>query len=118
MKKSVRLIAVVMVALMLCLSLTSCFGKTLSGKYESDAGLLGKTTYEFSGKTVKISYTSILGTVHSVEGEYAIDDDEITFTFSDVEDDEKEDAKKLEGTFTFEEKEDSIVIGKVEYTKK
>ena len=116
MKKSIKIVAVAMVVLMLCLSLASC-GKTLTGEYESDAGLFGKTSYEFSGKTVKISYTSILGTVNSIEGEYSIDDDEITFTFEDVDEEKEEDAKKLDGTFTFEEGEDYIKIGNFKYEK-
>ena len=116
MKKSIKIVAVAMVVLMLCLSLASC-GKTLAGEYESDAGLFGKTTYKFSGKTVKISYTSVLGTVNSIEGEYSIEDDEITFTFEDVEEDKEDDAEQLEGTFTFEEGEDYIKIGNFQYDK-
>ncbi len=115
MKKSIRIIAVVMVALMLCLTLASC-GKTLSGKYTSDKGILGETTYEFSGKKVEISYKSLLGTVTTVEGEYEIDDDKITITLVDEDADEK-DAKDLSGTFAFEETENGIKIGLVEYKK-
>ena len=114
MKKSIRFIAVAMVVLMLCLSLASCGGKTLSGEYE-----MGGVTYKFnSDKTVKISYTTFLsGQIYSIEGEYKIDDDEITFTFEDVEENQKDDAKKYDGTFTFEEGEDYIKIGNFQYEK-
>ncbi|MBQ8330946.1 MAG: hypothetical protein IJX94_00415 [Clostridia bacterium] len=116
MKKSIRILSVVLVALMLCLSLTAC-GKTLSGKYTSDAGIFGETTYEFSGKKVEISYKSLLGTVTTVEGEYEIDDDKITITITD-EDADDDDAKKLSGTFAFEEQDDGdIKIGVIEYKK-
>ena len=112
MKKSIRFVALAMVALMLCLCLASC-GKTLSGKYKADAGILGETTYSFSGSKVEISYKSLLGTITTVEGEYTIDDDQITITIGEDE----EDADKLGGTFAFEETEEGIKIGVIEYKK-
>ena len=45
--------------------------------------------------------------VASVEGEYSIKDDQITLTFGEEDDD----AKKMNGTFDFEEGEDYIKIG-------
>ena len=112
MKRSIRFIAIAMVLLMLCLSLASC-GKTLSGKYTSDKGLFGETTYEFSGSKVEISYKSLLGTVTTVNGTYEIDDDKITITLDDGDDENKD----LAGTFAFEETDDGIKIGIVEYKK-
>ena len=105
MKKSVRILAVAMVAVMLCLTLASC-GKTLSGKYE--ATVLGSgVELEFDGK--KVTYTAkILGAeAASVEGTYEIKDDEITLSFEG----DDEDADELEGTFDFEEGDDYIKIG-------
>ena len=105
MKKSVKVLALAMVAIMLCLSLVSC-GKTLSGEYE--ATLFGSgVVLEFEGK--KVTYTAkVLGMeAAAVEGEYSIEDDQITLTFGEEDDD----AKKLNGTFDFEEGEDYIKIG-------
>ena len=103
MKKSVRILAIAMVAVMLCLTLVSC-GKTLSGKYE--ATVLGSgIELEFDGK--KVTYTAkVLGAdAASIEGTYEIKDDKITLSF------DSEDAEKLDGTFDFEEGEDYIKIG-------
>ena len=112
MKKSVRILSVVMAVLMLCLTLASC-GKKLSGKYSAEA-LGSGATFEFKGSKVTIA-VKLLGTeVGSAEGTYEIKDDKITFTFED----EDEDVKKYDGTFDFEEKEDSIKIGLIEYEKK
>ena len=110
MKKSIRIIAIAMVAVMLCLALASC-GKTLSGKYENDTL---NVTYEFKGSKVTVSYEGHLtGKITSVEGKYAIDDDKITFTFDD-----EDDADNYAGEFAFEETDDGIKIGKIEYKKK
>ena len=105
MKRSVRILAIAMVAVMLCLTLASC-GKTLSGKYE--ATLLGSgIELEFNGK--KVTYTAkVLGAeAASVEGTYEIKDDKITLSFEG----EDKDAEKMDGTFDFEEGEDYIKIG-------
>lgn len=121
MKKTVKFVALAMVALMLCLALASC-GKTLSGTYEPAAtsgGILGAITdavnsgveYTFSGSKVTIE-TTVLGSVKTFEGKYSIDDDKITFTFED------EDAETYDGTVTFEELENgNIKIGGIEYKK-
>ena len=112
MKKSIRIIALAMVVVMACLAFAAC-GKKLSGKYTSDAGILGETTYTFKGSKVEISYKSLLGTVTTVEGEYEIDGDEITITLADDEDG----SDKLGGTFAFEETDNGIKIGVIEYKK-
>ncbi len=105
MKKSVKILALVMVAAMLCLALVSC-GKKLSGEYE--ATLFGSgVVLNFEGN--KVTYTAkVLGMeAAAVEGEYSIKDDKITLSFGEDDDD----AKKLNGTFDFEEGEDYIKIG-------
>ncbi len=120
MKKSIKLISVVLAALMLCFALASC-GKKLSGTYsaEIDIVLVKYTaTYEFSGSKVtatKETEGGITGAVNSVtfEGEYEIEDDKITFTW-DTEDD---DGVIKGGTFKFEKTDDGIKIGTVEYKK-
>ncbi len=119
MKKSIRIIAVALVAVMLCLSLAAC-GKKLSGTYEPAAtsgGILGGIAdalntgveYTFKGSKVTIEVT-LAGNVTTFEGKYSIDDDKITFEFED------EDAKTYAGTQTFEELDSgNIKIGGVEY---
>ena len=58
MKKSVRIIAFALVAVMVCLAFAAC-GKTLSGEYTAEIGITsiagGKTTYKFSGSKVTIT---------------------------------------------------------------
>ena len=121
MKKSVRIMAAVMVVLMLCLSLASC-GKTLSGKYSAD--ILGTgTTMTFDGKDVKIAITvTLIGEVASVDATYKIKDDKISFDIADEEEVTNELAKKviatLEEPVSFEEGEDYIKIDGVKYEKK
>ena len=117
MKRSVKILALAMAALMLCLSLVAC-GKKLSGEYELDATILGTgavTTYAFSGSKVTITLETKAGGIVTktieLNGKYAIDGDKITFEF------EGEDAKTYSGEFDFEETEKGIKIGIVEYKK-
>ena len=105
MKKTLRVIAVVMVAIMLCLSLASC-GKKLSGTYSAEVFGSG-VEYEFSGSKVTITVKVLGAEVGSAEGKYSIKDDKITFEFES----EDEDVDKYSGTFDFEEGEDYIKIG-------
>ena len=119
MKRSVKVLALVMVALMLCLALTAC-GKKLSGEYVLDATIAGSgavTTYAFSGSKVTITVeTKLLGSItdtFEVEGKYSIEDDKITFEFEDEDDG----AKKYNGSFDFAETETGIKIGLLEYKK-
>ncbi len=123
MKKSVRILAVVMALLMVTLVLASC-GKTISGTYEAEIDIVVMkytATYDFSGNKVNITKktTTLLGTVDTVEfsGTYKIaknDDGTMEITF----DLEKGDDQIKSGTFTFEEGEDYIKIGMVKYNKK
>ena len=119
MKKSIKIIAVALVAIMLCGALVSCdlFGKKLNGTYENEDN---NTTFEFDGKNVKVTapkdLTSIFtGSKIVVEGTYEIDDDTITFEFVDDDGEELEDFR-FNGSFDFEEKENGdIIIGNTEY---
>ncbi len=123
MKKSIRVLALVMALTAVLFVLASC-GKTLSGKYsaEIDIVVLKYTaTYEFSGKNVTVTKVTnpILGssTTTTLEGKYEIveNDDgsmDITFEFETADDQIKS------GTFDFEEGEDYIKIGLVTYNKK
>ncbi len=117
MKKSVRILALVMALTLLTLALVAC-GNTLSGSYTKQ-GLLANTTLEFSGKNVTISVGSL-----EAKGTYEIEDDKITITLAEDEDDTKLDAaikgviNELLGTKSFEKTDDGIKIGGVEYKKK
>ena len=121
MKKSVKVLALVMTVVMLCITLASC-GKKLSGTYENDATVLSSgvvTTYEFSGSKVTLTVeTKLAGTTVGdpvvIEGKYSIDDDKITFEFEG----DDEEADKYSTTSDFEEGEDYIKIGILEFKKK
>lgn len=102
MKKSVKVIALALVAVMLCSALVSC-GKRLSGEYEATVAGSG-LVLAFEGKKVTIT-TKVLGKEgESKEGTYEIKDDKITLTFTI---DEKEESE----TYDFEQGEDYIKIG-------
>ena len=112
MKKSIRIIAVALVAVMLCLSLVAC-GKKLSGTYSAE--ILGSgAEYEFKGSKVTITVKALGAEIGSAEGKYSIKDDKITFEF----DSDDDDVKEYSGTFDFEETDDGIKIGIVEYKAK
>ncbi len=121
MKNAVRITAVAIVVVMLCLCFASC-AKTLSGKYISEtdvAGVAGSTTvYNFSGNKVTITTKSeVFGssTTTTKEGTYEIIESdagmEIKFSFEDEEGNVKVDK------YDFEETEEGIKIGVVEYKK-
>lgn len=115
MTRTVKIVAVAMVAVMLCLCLASC-GKTLSGEYYfGDKDIIKTyTTYTFKGSNVTVE-AYVLGVktdTESFEGKYAIKDNEITFTYKDSAGQEKT------LTQAFEELEDgSIKIGLITYKK-
>lgn len=129
MKRSIRILAIAMVAIMLCLTLASC-GKRLSGKYEmvvvkeggildSIAGALGEATnssvyYIFKGNKLTVE-TTVAGNVNTTEYEYKIKDDKITLTYVG-EDAEELEEDELSETLTFEELESgNLKIGGVEF---
>ncbi len=114
MKKSIKVLALVMTVVLLCLTLASC-GKTLSGTYSMEALGTG-SEMEFKGNKVTLT-VKVAGKVvgEPVEGKYSIKDDKITFEFES----EDKDAENYSGTFDFEEGEDYIKIGTLgKYTKK
>ncbi len=119
MKKSIRILAVAMVAVLLCLCLVSC-GKKLSGEYEATIAGTGKKM-EFSGKNVTVTYLFLTKEVASVDGTYSIEDDKITFDFVDEDKVEDKDAKEflagLAGSVSFEEGDGYIKIAGVKYEK-
>ena len=106
MKKSIKVLALVMTAVLLCLTLASC-GKTLSGTYTMEIVGSG-AEFEFKGNKVTIT-TKVAGAVvgDPVEGKYSIKDDKITFEF----DGDDKNAKTYGGTFDFEKGDDYIKIG-------
>lgn len=114
MKKSVRILAVVMAALMLCLCLASC-GKKLSGEYYWGDKEVTKTytTYEFKGSKLIVNGYALGKKVDaaSFEATYKIKGDEITVTY-------EKDGEKKEETSTFEELDNgNIKIGAIELKK-
>ena len=121
MKKTIRILAVVMALLMVTLVFASC-GKTLKGTYKAEVGgtIAGYTaTYTFSGSKVEIQKTGTLAGMSNtttMTGTYEITEKndgsmEITITLDSEDDDIKS------GTFTFEEGEDYIKIGLAKYEK-
>lgn len=122
MKKSVKILAVVMAVMMLCLACTSC-AKKISGKYKGEVNIVlasYEVVYEFKGSNVTVTHQakSILGNADPVEitGTYEIKeaadgDLEIAFEF------EKDDEVVKGGTYDFEEGEGYIKIGAFKYTE-
>lgn len=82
MKKTIKLVAVVMVIAMLALSLVAC-GKSISGKYSAEANWgLGQTTYTYDftmgGKVTRTTTTDTLfgnPETKTAEGKYEIMED-------------------------------------------
>ncbi|MBQ2773497.1 MAG: hypothetical protein IJF45_04030 [Clostridia bacterium] len=115
MKKFARILALTLVAVMLCATLASC-GGVASGDYYAGEKDTTKTytMYSFSGN--KVTFTSYLlgNKVDSatLEGKYKVDGDEIIFTWVDA------DGKETTDTKAFAENEDgSIKIALVTYKK-
>ena len=119
MKKTVKLLAVVMSALMLLLCLASC-GNTLSGKYEGKMNGTG-VTFDFKGSKVEIVFSVVGLNADPIEASYEIKDDKIAFDFADEDEIDNYVVKLLvEGMETpmdFEKTDDGIKIGVVEYKK-
>ena len=117
MKKVLSVIAVAMLTVMLCMSLTAC--GALNGTYGDASGLVG-VEYKFSGSNVEVTY-GVVGFTKTTKGTYKTEKDSdgnntITFTFEDS------DASKYQGTYSFNTGKDDngefIVIGGVTYYKK
>ncbi|MBQ8419351.1 MAG: hypothetical protein IJY37_03195 [Clostridia bacterium] len=119
--KTMKRVLALALAVVMVFALVSC-SKKLSGTYSAEVDAIivgGKTSYTFSGKNVTITLTgnSILGSkTTEYEGTYEITEAadgtmSITFTFEDAE------ADKYSKTHSFEELENSIKIGGIEYKK-
>jgi hypothetical protein len=118
MKKSLRLISLLLACLSLCFVLVSC-QPALNGTYEAgvSAGGLdlisGTLTFTKDGD-VKYTTSSVIGSKTYV-GEY-----EINEKLGTIELDFEDDGCVLEGSHEFKEDKDAgtITIGKTTYTKK
>ena len=86
----------------------------LEGTYQSEL-LNTQTYYEFKKNEVNVKLIVSGMIVLNEKGTYIINDEsnEITFIFDDVIE-----SYDLEGSFTFKEKDDSIMIGYFEFKKK
>lgn len=118
MKKYVRIVAVALALVILCLSCASCglFGKRLNGVYECNTVVFGVYQLYFSGKDVTFSQKNIIGKITTYEGTYSIDGDQIELIFTD--DDGEEIETVLSGTWEFVESSNgNITIGAYEFEK-
>lgn len=103
-----KIVALVLVAVILTMTLASCGG--ISGTYSAE--ILGSgVEYKFSGSKVTITPKLLGGYGTPVEAKYKIKDNKITIT---VEDDE---GSEYGGTYDFEKGDDYIKIGAVTYKK-
>lgn len=133
MKKSVKILALVLSLVMVLGMLVACGGKKLSGTYELDAtvDVLGVksgavTTFEFSGsKVTQTVKTYVAGSVTSTDvlkGTYEINDDtdpfEITITYTMKNDEELEEAQSSTITFAEDGESGDIKLGLLTYKKK
>ena len=127
MKTMTRVVAVALLAVMMCAVLASC-GNTISGKYEAEKEInmiLFKTTvkysYEFKGKDVTLTTSWTTGsetTSKTQSGTYEINEDKITITWAqDVETSEDGDGTVKSGTYDFAKGDGYIVIGELKLNK-
>ena len=103
-----KIVALVLVAVMLTMTLASCGG--ISGTYSAEVLGIG-VEYEFKGSKVTITPKLLGGYGDPVEATYKIKDDKITITIKGDEDSE------YAGTYDFEKGDDYIKIGAVTYKK-
>ena len=121
MKTMLKIVAVTLLAVMMCTMLASC--TTISGKYSGSMKVLlvyVKYTYEFKGNNVTLTTTTpvpfIGDIVNTQTGTYEIKDDQITFTWDTSEN--KDGATVVEsGPFKFEKGSDYIKIGEMTLTQ-
>lgn len=129
MKTMTRVVAVALVAVVMCMMLASC-GNTLSGSYSAtyeSEGIFGlgkgtyTTTYEFKGnKVVRTDDVTMGGstTTTVTNGTYEIKDDQIIFTWDkNVETNENGDSVVSTNKYEFSKGDDFIYIGDRKYTK-
>ena len=122
MKTMTRVVAVALVAVMMCMMLASC--ATISGSYSGKGtGLLSAVsyTYEFKGKNVTVTTKTevpFIGTITNTQtGTYVIEDDKITFTWTDGEEADDKGTVVETGPYAFEKGSDYIKIGEMTLTK-
>ena len=103
-----KIIALVLVAVMLTMTLVSCGG--VSGTYSAE--LIGSgVELEFKGSKVSARF-KVLGMYGDpIEGKFKVKGDKITITFDDG--DKK--TEEISGTHSFEKGDDYIKIGVVTY---
>jgi hypothetical protein len=112
MKKTLRIVALVLVLAMSVCVLASCGG--LSGEYKE--AITGNIKYEFKGSKYVKTIDNIIGDDTVIEGKYEIDKDagEITFTY-------EVDGEEKTATENFSSGEEDgveyIKIGIVKYNK-
>ena len=116
MKKTVRILALVMALMMVTLAFAAC-GTKLNGKYESEEVMGGKVVLEFDGEDV--TYTIIIASkeVASLEATYEIEDDQITFKFAEDEDNKTLLEEVVDKPVDFEKDGDTIKIAGEKFTK-
>ena len=113
MKKFTKVLALVVVASMLCLILASCGG--LSGKYEGKVLYVIDVDLTFKGSKITIECGDL-----EAEGTYKIDGDKITIELSNAEDDAISASDALiwfNGEHDFEKDGDTIKIDDVKFKK-
>ena len=114
MKKLTKVIALVVVAAMLCLALASCGG--LSGKYEATAFGTG-TELEFKGNKVTMTFKFVGLSSDPVEGTYKISGEKISFDFTsdDYSDNVNDMLENFNGELDFEKGDGYVKIGGIKY---
>lgn len=130
MKTMTRVMAVALVAVVMCMVLASC-GNTISGTYSAtyeSEGFFGlgagsyTTTYEFKGKDVVMTVEATVGgktTTTTTNGTYTIEDDQIIFTWDkDVETNANGDTVTSTNKYEFSKGDNFIYIGDQKYDKK
>ncbi|MBR7112088.1 MAG: hypothetical protein IKC75_04115 [Clostridia bacterium] len=115
MKTFARILALTLVAVMLCGTLAACGGVPSGEYYAGDKDTTKSyTLYSFSGSKVTFS-TYVLGEKidsATLEGKYKVDGDEIIFTWIDAN------GKETTDTKAFAKNEDgTLKIGLLTYTK-
>ena len=117
MKRAYSLVALMLLASLLCTALVSC-SPTVSGSYYS-GDKDGKGTYvsfEFSQRNVKITSFFENKLVWETQAAYCIDKAETTITI-ELPEFAEEAAKCYSGEFSFKQGEDYVKIGVIKYTK-
>ncbi len=121
MKTMTKVVAVALVAVVMCMMLASC--TTISGKYSGSMKVIlvdVKYTYEFKGKNVTLTTETpvpLLGNIVNTQtGTYEIKDDQITFSW-DVSENKDGATVVDKGPYAFEKGSDYIKIGDMTLTK-